>query len=133
MIIDTSAVIAILRGEAEAERFSLALEQASSPKRMSAATYLEASLVIDASGDPVLSRNLDRLIEIAQIAIEPFTLDQARLARQAYRDFGKGSGHPAQLNFGDCFAYALARTRNAPLLFKGSDFGHTDIASAVAD
>ena len=133
MIIDTSAVIAILRGEAEAERFSLALEQATSPTRMSAATYLEASLVIDASGDPVLSRNLDRLIEIAQIAIEPFTLDQARLARQAYRDFGKGSGHPAQLNFGDCFAYALARTDDAPLLFKGSDFGHTDIASAVAD
>jgi ribonuclease VapC len=100
---------------------------------MSAATYLEASLVIDASGDPVLSRNLDRLVEIAQIQIEPFTLDQARLARQAYRDFGKGSGHPAQLNFGDCFAYALARTHDAPLLFKGFDFGHTDIASAVAD
>jgi ribonuclease VapC len=98
---------------------------------MSAATYLEASLVIDASGDPVLSRNLDRLIEIAQIAIEPFTLDQARLARQAYRDFGKSSGHPARLNFGDCFAYALAQTSHAPLLFKGSDFGHTDIASAV--
>jgi ribonuclease VapC len=131
MIIDTTAVIAILRGEAEAERFSLALEQATSPKRMSAATYLEVSLVIDASGDPVLSRNLDRLIEIAQIAIEPFTLDQARLARQAYRDFGKSSGHPARLNFGDCFAYALAQTSHAPLLFKGSDFGHTDIASAV--
>lgn len=131
MIIDTSAVIAILRGEAETERFSLVLEQATSPKRMSAATYLEASLAIDASGDPVLSRNLDRLIEIAQIQIEPFSLDQARLARQAYRDFGKGSGHPAQLNFGDCFAYALARTHDAPLLFKGSDFGHTDIASAV--
>jgi ribonuclease VapC len=131
MIIDTTAVIAILRGEAEAERFSLALEQATSPKRMSAATYLEVSLVIDASGDPVLSRNLDRLIEIAQIAIEPFTLDQARLARQAYRDFGKSSGHPARLNFGDCFAYALAQTSHAPLLFKGSDFGQTDIASAV--
>lgn len=133
MIIDTSALIAILRGETEAERFSLALEQATLPRRMSAASYLEASLVIDSSGDPVLSRNLDRLIEIAQIQIEPFTLDQARLARQAYRDFGKGSGHPAQLNFGDCFAYALARTLDAPLLFKGSDFSHTDIASAVAD
>ena len=131
MIIDTSAVIAILRGETEAERFSLALEQATLPRRMSAASYLEASLVIDSSGDPVLSRNLDRLIEIAQIQIEPFTLDQARLARQAYRDYGRGSGHPAQLNFGDCFAYALARTLDAPLLFKGSDFSHTDIASAV--
>jgi ribonuclease VapC len=133
MIIDTSALIAILRGETEAERFSLALEQATLPRRMSAASYLEASLVIDSSGDPVLSRNLDRLIEIAQIQIEPFTLDQARLARQAYRDFGKGSGHPAQLNFGDCFAYALARTHDAPLLFKGLDFGHIDITSAVAD
>jgi ribonuclease VapC len=131
MIIDTSAMIAILRGEAEAERFSLALEQATEPRRMSAASYLEASLVIDSSRDPVLSRNLGRLIEIAQIQIEPFTPDQARLARQAYRDYGRGSGHPAQLNFGDCFAYALARTLDAPLLFKGSDFSHTDIASAV--
>lgn len=131
MIVDSSAIIAILRGEPDAERFSVALEQSSSPRRMSAATYLETSLVVDASRDPVLSRNLDRLIEIAQITIEPFTLEHAKCARQAYRDFGKGSGHPAQLNFGDCFAYALATSTGETLLYKGTDFGHTDIEPAL--
>lgn len=132
MIIDTSALIAILRGEPDAEQISQALENAQATGRMSSATYLETCLVIDASKDPVLSRNLDRLIEIAQIEIVAFTPDHARLARQAYIDFGKGSGHPAQLNFGDCFAYALARALDEPILFKGSDFGQTDLISALA-
>jgi|LauGreDrversion4_1035100.scaffolds.fasta_scaffold46559_3 ribonuclease VapC len=131
MIVDSSAIIAILRGEPDAERYSEALEQSLSSRRMSAATYLQTALVIDASRDPVLSRNLDRLIETAQITIEPFTDEQAKRARQAYRDFGKGSGHPAQLNFGDCFVYALATSTGEALLYKGADFGHTDIVPAL--
>lgn len=131
MIVDSSAIIAILRGEPNAERFITALSQSPLPKRMSAAAYLETALVIDASRDAVLSRNLDRLIEIAQITIEPFTHEQAKRARQAYRDFGKGSGHPAQLNFGDCFAYALASSTGETLLYRGADFGHTDILPAL--
>lgn len=131
MIVDSSAIIAILRGEPNAERFITALSQSPLPKRMSAAAYLETALVIDASRDAVLSRNLDRLIEIAQITIEPFTHEQAKRARQAYRDFGKGSGHPAQLNFGDCFAYALAGSTGETLLYRGADFGHTDIVPAL--
>ena len=83
-------------------------------------------------GDPVASRRFDELIEAAQIATEPVTEAQARLARQAYRDFGKASGHPAKLNFGDCFSYALAKSRGEPLLFKGQDFAQTDVKSARA-
>ena len=98
---------------------------------MSAATYLEAAVVIDGSRDAVASRRFDDFMREAAIAIEPVTESQARLAREAYRDFGKGSGHPARLNFGDCFAYALAKTRCESLLFKGEDFGHTDVVAAL--
>ena len=83
--------------------------------------------MIDGSKDPVASRRFDELIEAAQIAIEPVTEAQARIARQAYRDFGKTSGHPAKLNFGDCFSYALAKAKGEPLLFKGDDFSRTDV------
>ena len=86
--------------------------------------------MIDGSRDAVASRRLDDLFREARLAIEPVTADQARIAREAYRDFGKGSGHPAKLNFGDCFAYALAKSTGEPLLFKGRDFGYTDIARA---
>jgi ribonuclease VapC len=89
-------------------------------------------LVIDGSKDPIASRRFDELIEAAQIAIEPVTEAQARIARQAYRDFGKTSGHPAKLNFGDCFSYALAKSKGEPLLFKGQDFSRTDVKSARA-
>ena len=129
MILDTSAVIAILRNEAEAPSFRLILENATTCG-ISAATYLEAACVVDSKRDPVVSRRLDELLEAAECKIEPVTARQARLAREAYRDYGKGSGHPAQLNFGDCFAYALASDLGEPLLFKGSDFTHTDIRSA---
>jgi len=78
-----------------------------------------------------MSRQIDELMEEFSIHIEPFTADQARIARQAYRDFGRGSGHRANLNFGDCFAYALARTKREPLLYKGDDFVHTDVRSAT--
>ena len=87
--------------------------------------------MIDASGDPVASRHVDDLMTEAGLAIEPVTAEQARIARAAYRDFGRGSGHPARLNFGDCFSYALAKTARQPLLFKGTEFGHTDIAPAL--
>ncbi len=130
MIVDTSVLVAIIRGEPDAQFFSTALENADSA-RMSAANYLEAGIVIDGSRNPVLARKLDAVIEEALIHIEPITERQARIAREAYRDFGKGSGHPAGLNFGDCFAYALARDLGEPLLFKGGDFAKTDVRRAA--
>ena len=130
MILDTSALIAIVRTEPDAETLLLAVAEATRP-RMSAANYLEASIVVDRTGDPVASRQLDELLREGDVTIEPFTAQQAALARQAYRDFGKGSGHPAGLNFGDCFAYALAKDLDEPLLYKGDDFVHTDVRSAL--
>ena len=130
MIIDTSAIAAILLDEVDAIAFATAMEDADQP-RMSAATYLETGTVIDGKRNPALSRRLDELLAEAGIVIEPVTERQARIAREAYRDFGKGSGHPAQLNFGDCFAYALAKDMTEPLLFKGDDFVHTDVRRAV--
>ena len=131
MIIDTSALVAILRDEPEAEICARAIESAAE-RRVSAVNFVEAAVVIDGSRDPIASRRFDDLLREARVLIEPVTEIQARLARDAYRDFGKGSGHSARLNFGDCFAYALAKTTGEPLLFIGADFGHTDIASAIA-
>jgi ribonuclease VapC len=129
MIVDTSAILAILRDEPEAMACARALEEAT-VRRMSAASFLEAAIVIDASGDALASRSFDELIEVAEMVIEPVTVEQAQIGRDAYRDFGKGSGHPAQLNFGDCFSYALAATTGEPLLFKDSDFSQTDVKAA---
>jgi ribonuclease VapC len=129
VILDSSALIAILRSEPEAPAFADAIENAA-VRRISAASYVEAAAVIDGSRDPVLSRRFDDLLRDAQIRIEPVTEIQARLAREASRDYGRGSGHPAQLNFGDCFAYALARDVGEPLLFKGGDFSSTDVTPA---
>ena len=126
MIVDTSALIAIVRQESDAPSYAAAIE-ASPVNRISAATFLEVSIVIDRARDPLVSRRLDELLAEGRFVIEPVSEAQARTAREAYRDFGKGSGHRAGLNFGDCFAYALARELNEPLLFKGDDFGHTDI------
>jgi ribonuclease VapC len=130
MILDTSALIAILRDEPEAAACAEAIE-AASHRRISAANFVETAIVIDGSRDPIASRRLDDLVTEAQLVVEPVTAVQARIARDAYRDFGRGSGHPARLNFGDCFAYALARATGEPLLFKGEDFTHTDIVPAV--
>ena len=129
MIVDTSALFAILRDEPEAKDCALAIER-NANRRVSAANFVETALVIDASRDPIASRRFDDLVKEARIVIEPVSEAQARIAREAYRDFGKGSGHPAKLNFGDCFAYALAKTTGEPLLFKGDDFIHTDVISA---
>lgn len=125
MIIDTSALLAILYQEEDAEQFVTALVTASA-RRMSAANFLEAAINVDAHGDPEASRQLDHFVRQAAIEIVPVTLEHAQIARQAYLDFGKGR-HKAALNFGDCFAYALARATGEPLLFKGSDFPNTDI------
>jgi ribonuclease VapC len=128
MIVDTSAIIAILRDEKDAPVFAKALQRAP-VRRISAANYVEAGAVADANQDPVLSRRLDDLLREGAIAIEPVTVKQAEIAREAYRDFGKGR-HRAGLNFGDCFAYALARVTGEPLLFKGNDFRNTGIEPA---
>ena len=130
MIVDTSAIVAIWRREAGSERLSEALLGAED-HLMSAATYLELCCVLDSRDEPLNSRLLDRLLRLYEIKIVPFTARQAELARQAYRDFGKGGGHPARLNFGDCFSYALAADSDQPLLFVGNDFGHTDVVSAL--
>jgi ribonuclease VapC len=129
VIIDTSALVAILRAETNAAAYAKVIES-TKPRRISAANFFEVAAVIDSGRDPVASRRLDELIGAAEITIEPVTEKQARLARDAFRDFGKGSGHKAKLNFGDCFAYALAKDLDEPLLFKGNDFVHTDIDSA---
>src|ERR1035437_7452317 len=126
MIVDTSAIIAILKREPEWSAFSKALDGAEC-SCISAANYLEASIVVDGWRKPILSREFDELIERFSIVIEPVTVEQAKIARQAYRDYGKGSGHAANLNFGDCFSYALARDLREPMLYKGEDFVHTEI------
>lgn len=126
MIVDSSVLLAILRDEPEGAACARAIEHAATLK-VSAANLLEASIIIDGSRDPVASRQFDELVREAGLTIEPVTEEQARIAREAYRDFGKGSGHPAQLNFGDVFAYALAKVTGEPLLIKGRDFVRADI------
>ena len=126
VIVDSSAWVAILRGEPEGVEF-LAPDRRGALRRHSAASYLETAVVIDGARDAVASRELDELLAEARARIEPVTAEQARIAREAYRDFGRGSGHPAKLNFGDCFAYALAKSKREPLLCKGDDFVHTDV------
>jgi ribonuclease VapC len=130
MIVDTSAVIAIIKAEPEAEAFALAMEAADTI-RISAGTLLEASIVADGYRNPKLSARFDEIVEHPKVVIEPLTAEQAKIARQAYRDYGRGSGHPANLNFGDCFSYALARDKREPILYKGDDFVHTDLRSAM--
>ena len=126
MIVETSALIAILFEEDDAEKFRQAI--ASAPvRRMSAANYVEAGIVIDSQKNPLASGRVVEFLTRASIEIEGVTASQAKIARQAYRDFGKGSGHPAKLNFGDCFAFALAVETGEPLLYKGDDFTHTGI------
>jgi ribonuclease VapC len=128
MIIDSSALIAILLGEQEAEPFALAI--AAAPRRLvSAFTALESAIVIEAKKGDHGGRELDLLINRAKIEIAPLTSEQMEIARSAWRKYGKGR-HPAGLNIGDCCSYALAKCVGEPLLFKGGDFSQTDIETA---
>ena len=130
MIIDTSALLAILYEEPDAHLYEQALNDARAPK-MSMANFLEAAIAVERRFDVAKGRELDDLMERVGIELVPLTLDQVRVARQAWRDFGEGRGSPpAVLNYGDCFAYALARVTGEPLLFKGNDFAQTDIPPA---
>ncbi len=130
MIIDSSAIVAVLKQEPEAPHFKKLLNEAEH-LRISAATFFELSIVIDTRKNPAMSMAIDELIKQLGIVIEPVTETQARIARQAYNNFGKGSGHKAGLNYGDCFSYALAKDKREPILFKGDDFRHTDLRPAV--
>ena len=128
MIVDTSAVLAILFGEPDANRYETALAQATRC-RISVANLVEAAMVVESRIGASGGDQLDILVERSPIELVPVTPEQAQAARRAWRRFGKGN-HPAGLNFGDCLAYALAVTTREPLLFKGSDFGLTDIQPA---
>jgi ribonuclease VapC len=125
MVVDTSALLAVLFDEPEAEDLARAMARAE-VSRMSAANLLEAGIVADCQTDARTGRQLDALVANFQLRIEPVTEEQVGIARQAYLDYGRGN-HPAKLNFGDCFAYALAKSSGEPLLFKGNDFEQTDI------
>jgi ribonuclease VapC len=129
MILDSSPLVAILVGEPDAELYIQAISRA--PRcRMSAGTFIELSIVVESQFPVEVLRQCDALFRRVGIVIEPVSVEHAHLARQAFHDFGKGR-HPAGLNFGDCFAYALAKHTGEPLLFKGNDFSQTDIVSAL--
>lgn len=125
MVIDTSALLAILQDEPERRPFNEAIETAST-RLVSAATYVECSMILESRFGAEGVRDLDHFIARAQITIAPVDAEQARIARDAFRKYGKGR-HRAALNFGDCLSYALSRVLDQPLLFKGSDFPHTDV------
>ncbi|GAB3498275.1 type II toxin-antitoxin system VapC family toxin [Flexivirga lutea] len=126
MIVDTSALIAILKEEPEADQLMRVL--ASRPSRISASTLLETMIV----GTPARRLDVRGLLEMTATNVVPFDRNLTELAATAHRQFGRGSGSPAKLNFGDCFSYALAKAYDEPLLFKGDDFSHTDVRSALS-
>lgn len=129
MVIDTSALVAVLKNEAIAAAVRAAIED--DPVRlMSASSVLEAAIVIEARYGEAGGRELDLLLHKAGIEVVAFDAEQMELARHAYRRFGKGH-HPARLNFGDCFAYALSRRSGEPVLYVGEDFGKTDVATVT--
>ena len=132
MIVHTSAVLAIAFGEPDRDRFSAALG-AANRRRMSAVSWFEASMVAESPSRGGARSQFEALLRAEAIEVVDFTFSQAQIARDAWRIFGKGSGHKAQLNFGDCMAYALAKEGGEPLLFKGNDFSHTDIEPALKD
>ncbi len=129
MIIDTSAVVAILRQESGAEDLLRRLTVAGS-RRISAASLLETAIVLEGKSGEKAGDDLDLFLARAKIEVEAVTDEQVRIARKAWRHYGKGSGHAAGLNFGDCFSYALAKSLSEELLYKGADFAHTDVAHA---
>jgi ribonuclease VapC len=129
LIIDSSALLAILNKEPERDRIGAAIG-ATGARRISAATLLETAIVVEARSGVPGGGDLDELVEKLRLQVVPFTAEHGALAREAFRRYGKGQGHPARLNFGDCFAYALAKATGEPLLFKGGDFAETDISVA---
>ena len=131
MIVDTSAMVAILAHEPTRNAMLDAIASAGEAA-MSAATLVELHAVVSRRDNGELARRTDRLIRALDITIAPFDQQQAGIAARAYREYGRGSGHPAGLNLGDCYAYALATHRDQPLLFIGDDFTHTDVRRAVA-
>ena len=128
MIIDTSAIIAVLFNEDDAKIYAQLITQSGS-RRMSAATFVETAIVVETQTKTNGSRQFDAFMRLADIAIEPVTEEHAHIARQAFIDFGKGR-HAAGLNYGYCFSYALAKATGEPLLFKGKDFSKTDLVAA---
>lgn len=130
VIIDSSAVVAIVLDEPLATHLTERLV-ASPVLRLSAANLLESYMVVDRSGTSEAEQRVDRLLTRTNLRVEPVTHEQVILARAAFHQYGKGSGHPARLNFGDCFAYALARFYDEPLLYIGLDFAATDIEAAL--
>lgn len=128
MILDTSALLAVLLGEPDANRFEKAIATGA-PCRMSVASVLEAAIVVESRGGIAAGHELDAFLKNADIELVSVTPEHLEAARQAWRRFGKGN-HPARLNFGDCFAYALAADMQEPLLFKGEDFARTDLDAA---
>jgi ribonuclease VapC len=129
VIVDTSAIVAILRDEKEADDFLLLLDT-HRPAKFSAGSWIELGAVLSGFGAPHLEAALLDLKRVSGMQITPVTEQQAEIGRRAYLKYGKGN-HPARLNFGDCFAYALAKTTGEPLLFKGNAFVHTDITPAA--
>lgn len=128
MIVDSSALLAVLNEEFDAGRYEAAILTA--PRcRMSVANLLEASIIVEGRGGAEAGYQLDMFLEFAEIEPTPVTTEHLAVARQAWRQFGKGR-HPAALNFGDCFAYALSHVSGEPLLYKGNDFTQTDVAAA---
>lgn len=128
MILDTSALVALFFKEPDARRFAERMNNAS-VLRMSVASYVELAMVVEGRLGTLGLERADAFFQEAGIILEPVTVEQGTLARQAFHEFGKGR-HRAALNFGDCFSYALAKALGEPLLFKGNDFSHTDIAVA---
>ncbi len=129
MIVDTSAIVAIALGETDCEPLAEMLLEATAPK-MSAATTVELNAVLTRRLRPQNQRRVERLLDAWQIELVAFDAEQAAVACRAYRDFGRGSGHPASLNLGDCYSYALAAVTGEPLLYVGDDFSHTDVPAA---
>jgi ribonuclease VapC len=130
VIVDTSAIVAIVLDEPGAETLKEALANSLS-SRISAPSYVELCAVMQRRNRPEIGRTVDRLLSAYEIQIEAFDADQARIAAQAYRDYGRGGGHPARLNLADSYSYALAHVAGEPLLYRGDDFNHTDIRSAL--
>jgi ribonuclease VapC len=131
VIVDSSALLAVILNEEDEPKYSAALIDAP-VLRISAANWVEAAIVVDSYKSPAAAVRFDDLFDVLRLKVESVTIEDAHRARAAYGDYGRGH-HPARLNYGDCFAYALAKRHGEPLLFKGNDFSQTDIEPALKD